>query len=880
MSENVFFANIPRGKEDKPLLIAFGPIVYDFHETDGLYAMLDKDLSGCVVLCFVKPMDDSVRGKVTLNGCEIKNHYLKLMPVMNNMWVLGIRVRGMICEYGKEYALHVEGFVDTDGQVMNPQDFTVTSVSRVLPREEDAAHEAVALQAAEEGIVLLENKHQVLPLAGGMALNLFGKAMHQFRVGAVGAGKINPRYIVDFLTAVRDRGDFELNEELVSFYGCDEDLIPDAEMLGRAKEKSDTALMLITRGAGENLDSSTARGEYYLSDEEEQLIKTLTETFSHVIAILNVAYPMDVSFVEKYGVEGVVYSGLGGMLAGEALLNVLSGKTNPSGKLPDTWAKDYFDIPASANFYDCVDKPRLGAEQEVYVDTCYEEGIYVGYRYFKTFDKAVAYPFGYGLSYTSFVIGADTVHFTRQEGLTLCSKVINTGKRAGKEVVQIYVQQPAAGLEKPSRILVDFEKTKLLQPGESQEIAFQIPAKYLTSYSEKKAAYVMEPGEYTVYAGNDVDAVKCGSFMLAQTYVVKQVTNLMRPNREIQELSKKKPEQTWPKGEYSGVKEGVTEFEPRTERQSFAPAFHGKAPEKKLTYADIKKNPQLVEDFVAQLSVEELARVAVCGSASWGMEGVGAAGHIVQLDGFDMPGFLVSDGNSGINLNEKNIGMPSGATICASFNKGLSEAVGRVIGEEAKTLGAPLILAPALNIHRNPLNGRQPEYFSEDPYLAGMMAGYYTRGLESAKVAGCMKHLLANNCESSRKRNMSIMTERTLREIYYRAFEIAMDVHMPASFMTAYNACNGRGTAADEELLQGLLRGESGFDGFIMTDWTSYDTVDVVDMVNAGNCWLTPGSLDDTYTGQIVKGVEDGRIALARLQENVSWIFKTMVRFA
>ena len=245
-----------------------------------------------------------------------------------------------------------------------------------------------------------------------------------------------------------------------------------------------------------------------------------------------------------------------------------------------------------------------------------------------------------------------------------------------------------------------------------------------------------------------------------------------------------------------------------------------------------------------------------------------------------MPDFPVSDGNSGVNLRVPNIGMPSGVTLCATFNKELMEQVGRVIGEEAKALGMPLILAPGMNLHRNPLNGRQPEYFSEDPYLAGMMGGHYCKGMESAGVGSCIKHLIGNNCESTRKRNQSIIGERALRELYLKPFEIAMGEHMPASVMTAYNAVNGCPTAADEELIQGFLREENGFDGFVMTDWGTYDTAGVAEMVQAGNCWITPGSLDDTYTGQIVEGVKEGRITLERLEENAAWIIRTMIRFA
>lgn len=321
-------------------------------------------------------------------------------------------------------------------------------------------------------------------------------------------------------------------------------------------------------------------------------------------------------------------------------------------------------------------------------------------------------------------------------------------------------------------------------------------------------------------------------------------------------------------------------FLPYEKRKHYPAKFDMEKPKEKVTFDAVRKNPSRAAEFVAQMSPEELARISVCASAGWGMEGIGEAGRVFQTEGYDLPDFPVSDGNSGVNLNIKNIGMPSGVTICASFNKELSEAIGCVIGEEAKTLGMPLVLAPAFNIHRNPLNGRQPEYFSEDPYLSGVMAGFYAKGLEGAGVGGCYKHFIGNNCESSRKRNQSLISERAIREIYFRTFEYAMDVHMPASFMTAYNAVNGCPTAADEELLQGLLREENGFAGFVMTDWTTYDSVDVAAMVQAGNCWITPGSNDDTYTGQIKKGLENGTIDTARLQENVTALIRTMAKFS
>ena len=239
---------------------------------------------------------------------------------------------------------------------------------------------------------------------------------------------------------------------------------------------------------------------------------------------------------------------------------------------------------------------------------------------------------------------------------------------------------------------------------------------------------------------------------------------------------------------------------------------------------------------------------------------------------------IVTDGNSGVNLKEGNIGMPSGVTLASSFDKKLMEKVGRVIGEEARELGVQLILAPGMNLHRNPLCGRHPEYFSEDPYLAGVMAGSFCRGLESAGVGGCYKHFLANNAETGRKRNQSILSVRAIRELYFRAFEYALEIHEPVSVMTSYNAVNGLFTSCDPELIEGLLFDECGFEGFVMTDWNSYDSADVAEMAAAGNSWITPGSEDDTYVREIEAAVRDLRLPLGQLQENVLRLMRGLIK--
>lgn len=871
-----FFASLPTGKSDAPLLFGMGPLVYDFHDVDGLYYMLDHRLGGCLILMWSKPMNASVTGKVSVDEKIVEGSILLSMPQMQGMWILAVPLRGIVTEYGKSYKLHVEGYQDVDGNNMNAQDFEVTAGEQRLPQKKYAQHEKIALQAAAEGIVLLENKENVLPLHEGMSINLFGSAVHQFRNGAVGAGKITPRYSVNLIEAIRQSGQFYLNEELVEFYSCGKDAVPPAEVLLNAKEKSDYAFMMISRAAGENQDATTEKGEYYLTDEEEMLLQCLSVSFEKVIVILNVGYPISMEFVDKYHIKGLVYCGFGGMLGGQALLDVLTGKENPSGKLPDTWALDYFDHPSSKNFYDANGKARLNADCSEYVDTVYEEGIYVGYRYFESFQKPVAYPFGYGQSYTEFIIEPHNILFDGSF-LKMQVHVKNIGEIPGKEVVQLYIGKPENGIEMPQKELVGFEKTKLLEPGEIQDFEIMVPVEHMTFYDEKKAAYVLGAGNYTVYAGNSVKAAECGQFVVEKNQIIRQVKNRMVPLQDMEVMSKWK--NIMPKGEKSGIIEGKKSFAPYQKREKFTASFKGKGSEN-LTFADVKKDLSLVNDYVAQMSVEELARLSVGASAGWGMEGVGEACSMAQMEGFDIPRFPVADGNSGVNLRIANIGMPSSVTIAATFNKKLAEDVGNVIGEEAKELGIPLILAPAMNIHRNPLNGRQPEYFSEDPYQAGMMAGAYMQGLEHAGVGACMKHLIGNNCESARKRNTSLIPERAIREIYFRAFAYAMEVHMPASVMTGYNAVNGTPTAADTELILGLLREECGFDGFVMTDWTSYDTVDVAAMVEAGNCWITPGSLDDTYTGQIVEGVKNKTISLERLQCNVASMIRTMARFS
>lgn len=878
MNTDEIYAKIPHGKDDKPFLL-FEPnkvMEYDIYDVDGPFAMTNKELVGCnVVLPFSKPMRTDIAGIATVNGKSVPV-VVAMSQIWNmDIWWAGIKFGGALREYGQKATVTVSGFVDTDGNEMIPAQFTVHTAEKVKAKKEDIVHEKVALNAAEEGIVLLKNENGTLPLSVDETLNVFGKGQHEFRFCAIGAGKTNPRYNVSFLEAA-EHSRFMLNSELSEFYACGEDTLPPEELVTKAKEKSDKAIMLISRSMGEGFDATSRKGEFYATDEEDALLKFLRKNFAKVIVILNTGYPIGTEFLE--GADAILYTGFGGMLAGQAIVNVLNGTVNPSGKLPDTWAKRYEDIPSSKNFYNAVEgKPRIGTDcGEIWLDTVYEEGIYVGYRYFQTFGKEVGFPFGFGLSYTNFSIRAKGISYDGKS-LHFTAEVANTGKVAGKETVQVYLKKPNGKIEKPVRELVDFEKTRLLSPKEMQTFSFSIPNSSMTSYDEETSSYVMEKGIYEVFVGSSVAAEKAGEFRLTADKTVQTVKPVMRPIEEIKELSQKDEKGTYPTGARSGVKEGVICLMPLRSKKNYPVRFHATGNSKKFSFEEVQKNPALLADFVSALTKEELARISICFDSGWSYEGTGEAGRIAQPNGFDLPEFVVADGNSGVNLKIRNVGMPSGATLAASFNKQLMEQVGRTIGEEAKALGISLILGPGFNLHRNPICGRQPEYFSEDPFLAGKMAGCYARGMENADVGACYKHFVCNNAETSRKRNQSILSERALRELYLATFRYAFEEYVPVSVMTAYNAVNGVMTCCDSELIQGFLRDELGFEGFVMTDWTSYDSADVVDMSAAGNCWITPGSRDNKFTDMILKGIEESRLSEERLRENVYYILKVVL---
>ena len=827
-----------------------------------------------VILRLSQPIAEDGYGVITVDGVEIPKGTQFLMNVVIKMNCLMVPVGSVVREYGKEYTMKLTGFKGKDGKPFPDTTLKFKTVERPRRDRKYDDHDEVAIQAAREGMVLLRNENNVLPLQENTVLNCFGSAQYMFRNTATGAGLINPRWQANFHQSIEEHSSFRVNREVSDLYLELQDVVPSETVLNQAKEQSDTAIILVSRHSGEFSDNRAVKGGYYLSDDERAMITAISKAFPKTVAIINTGYPIEMGWVKEFGIDAVIYTGFAGMGAGYALMEILDGRTNPSGKLPDTWTYDYYDNPAAHNFINLPAEHKQVGEKDFGVHLYYGENIYVGYRYFDTFDKEVAYCFGHGMSYTDFAFDFGVPDY-ENGNVAVDVTVRNTGKRPGKEVVQLYIQAPDGAIEKPKRVLAAFEKTALLQPGESQTLTLTAPEKAFASFCENTGAFLLEAGEYRIWAGNSlVDSQQIGSFSLEMAKVLVKTNRINLPVESFKQITKEDP-----------TVEAVSKIVPLEERTGKGaprpvynpkplPPYRGK----KITFAQLKADPTLLDKFVAQMSNDELCKMNVCGGADWYMPWQsGAAGKTAVIHKYKMPKVMVSDGNTGLNLKKRNIGFPSSCTVAASFNKELAYTIGKVIAEESLEHKIGMNLGPAMNIHRNILNGRHPEYFSEDPYLGGIMAGYHGKGLEENGCGCTYKHLFCNGSDTSRKASHSIVSERALREIYYKVFEFAVDVHKPSGIMTSYNAVNGIYPAENAEILQTLLREEWGLDSMIMTDWGTYDTVDPVEMVKAGNCWLTDGS--GKYVRILQKAVKEGKLSRAVLEQNVRYVVKTILRW-
>ena len=892
-------------KESAAMSFIEAPI-YNIDEMDGRSSMISLDYSGCFCIVSSKAIDPKRPGKIYIDGKECGVPLIKAPMAMFGQLV-GIFVRKYMTEYDRAYDIRYTGAYGTDGEVIPDFSFTLRTQPRIAPGEKYPEHDAVVLQAAREGMVLLKNDNNALPLTPGSTVNVFGAGSVVFRLGCLGAGKINPRYGIGVKEGIEIYSSLKLNGELYDYYTEEQNTFPPREIIQRAKAQSGTAVLFITRGSSEAHDMPKGKGGYELTDEERQLVHQVAEDFDKTVAVLNTAYPIETGYIEDAGVDAVLWTGLCGMAGGRALAELLEGSVSPSGRLPNTWAEHYRDYPSAPNFLTQDDLREMYKGVPVqYVTTVYEEGLYVGYRYFDSFQRPVAYMFGHGLSYTTF---QKTVTAVRDKGcgaaLDICVK--NTGKVSGKETVLIYARMDGGKLEQPDKRLVAFGKTGLLNPGESEVLHFEIGEKQLKSYDEASARWLMEPGTITLLMGGSVsEAVPVHTFEVREPVIIAQVKNRLTPPINVKELSRRAPEDTWPQGVASrGFTEeetgGKLPFLRKTQEPKMAVTtgkmtdgsaelpggtsselpFCGSLGDVQILFSQLAKHPELLEAFVSQMDDLALARISCGGATGWGLEDTGFAGMLYKdapLDKFGLPGFYFADGNNGVNMFQPNVGFPVSTVMAATFNEALMFEEGVCIAKEARDMNVQCLLAPAMNLQRNPLCGRHSEYFSEDPYLAGRMAGQECRGFESENVAGCLKHFIANNAETLRNCNHSIMTERTARELYLYAFEVAMDVHMPRTVMTGYNAVNGAYCSQDPQLLRGILREELGFDGFVMTDWNGYGDGNLAAALNAGINWLAPGSTDESFIAPIVKALENGTLDRGLLRQNVMELLSVVLK--
>ena len=598
----------------------------------------------------------------------------------------------------------------------------------------------------------------------------------------------------------------------------------------KAAEKSGKALFIVGRTAGEDKDNVDAQGGYRLTDEEMENLRAVCSAFKQVIVLLNVANIIDMSWMKDPAVvpslKAVVYIWQGGMEGGNGVADVLTGKIPVSGKLTDTIAYELADYPSTANFGDDNSNTHV-------------EDIYVGYRYFETFaPERVMYPFGFGLTYTTFTIETEKAESTA-DAINFQVKVTNTGDYAGKEVVQIYLCAPQGKLGRPARELVAFAKTGLLQPGQMQKLELSVPVSRLAAYDDggvtgEKSCYVLEAGTYVFYVGNSVRDVKEVSvdakagYEVADLTVVERLEEAMAPTENFERM---KPGKAQTKEDGSVVYELTYEKVP-TRTIDLAKRIKDRMPQtipqtgnQGIVLKDVAEGKATLEQFIAQLTDQELATLVRGEGMSSPKVTPGTAsafgGLGDSLYDYGIPVGCTSDGPSGIRMESglKATQIPIGTLLACTWDIPLVEELYVLEGKELLGNEIDTLLGPGMNIHRNPLNGRNFEYFSEDPYVTGSMASAQTRGIKKGGSAGTIKHFAVNSQEKRRFQVDSVVSERALREIYLKGFEMAVKEGEASSIMTSYNRINGYHAASSYDMTTTILRGEWGFKGMVMTDW-------------------------------------------------------------
>ena len=694
-------------------------------------------------------------------------------------------------------------------------------------------YKQLARTAVSEGAVLLKNEQATLPLKAGTTVSVFGRSQfNYYKSGTGSGGMVNVSRVTSPLEALQATEGIDVNESLLETYEAwveenpfdqgvgwagepwsQPEMAVTDELVERAAAASDVALVFIGRTAGEDRDNTADPGSYLLTDIELELIEKVSRTFSKTAVVLNVGNIIDMRWANEP--SAILYAWQGGLEGGTGLVDVLTGTVSPSGKLTDTIAKSIDDYPSTKNFGH--------ADKGIY-----QEDIYVGYRYFETFAKDdVLYPFGFGLSYTTF--STDVVSSDEADGvITVTIDVVNTGDVAGKEVVQLYVEKPQGVLGNPARALVAFDKTNLLAPGERETLTLSVPITDFASYDDNGAtghesSFVLEAGMYRLYAGTDVrSAEACYDYAVEALEVVETLSENMAPVTSFERIKPRATESGLTVG-YEATPLRSVDVEARYLAER--PVVREETGDTGVKLSDVYHGKADLETFLDQLTDEDLA----CIVRGQGMNsprvtpGTAAAfgGVSDRLETFGIPAACCADGPSGIRMDigTKAFALPNGTLLASTFNTRLVEDLFEMTGLEMRKNRVDTLLGPGMNIHRNPLNGRNFEYFSEDPHVTGKMAVAQLNGMHRVGVTGTLKHFSANNQEAHRHDIDSVVSERALREIYLKGFEMAVKEGKATSIMTTYGAVNGIWTAGLYDQNTRVLRDEWGFDGIVMTDW-------------------------------------------------------------
>lgn len=765
----------------------------------------------------------------------------------------------------------------------------------------------IARVAATEGMVLLKNENAILPIPKGTAVALYGAGAAHTIKGGTGSGDVNSRGTVTILEGLTSAGYRIVTRRWLDAY--DEayetaraqwrDAVWQKEARMREtddsgfpfffaysetpfvfpagdlpeKEDAEIAVYVLSRQAGEGKDRINGGGDFVLSEQEAQIIERMCALYPHVVLVLNTGGIIDLSFADRYpNIEAILYMHQPGMEAGNALADLFCGDVVPSGKLTDSWPRAYADYPNASVF----SHNNGNVEKEAYV-----EGIYVGYRYFDTFAVPVRYCFGYGLSYTDFAIETLGIeHFnlgTQEPEIGVKVRITNTGERyTGREVVQLYVSCPQGRLDKEYRRLVGFHKTRPLKPGAGEETTIRFAVSAMASYHEDRAAWILEEGRYGIFVGNSLDtAVFSASVQMDGEAVLMETEHICPLRESLDEL----------KGDAGQVDARRQEWLGEAADKPEMTIHSFDIQKKEISYErNFRDFSDEVAAFVDSLDTEQLIQLAT-GDLSKGQgSNIGPAGLRLNktyqaVDGkpMSMPfEMAIEDGYfvretvemKGETYYQYCTAIPVGTVLAQSWDTQVIRECGMAVAQEMDEFGVTLWLAPGMNIHRNPLCGRNFEYYSEDPLLSGTVAAAMTDGVQSQKGCGTtIKHYACNNQEDNRMHSDSIVSERALREIYLRGFEIAVTKSQPMAIMTSYNRINGVHAANSYDLCTKAARNEWGYRGLIMTDWTTtHNGPDCTasGCMRAGNDIVMPGCEKDHEN--LRKELADGTLDLRELK--------------